>query len=257
MQDGEVKNKLSPAQISVMRHRVTEPPYFGKFWDHFDAGTYSCAACDTKLFDSSDKFDSKTGWPTFKKPINERDLQFKSVAGPDDKAEIRCRRCKSHLGYVIAGDTPYYRLNSVSLGFNPAIVAPIPAPVASDARPKKAPTTITETKGVSAHKSLAGIEIPPWNWQSLVGGIAVGIVLGALGAYLYARDVDAPPSETATSTPIVESLDGAGDPLPEDTTPPSEPVTIPDESAADTNAADPVSAPNTPTSTDIAASTTP
>ena len=113
MKASDIKNKLSPAQISVMRHKVTEPPYFGRFWDHFEKGTYRCAACDTVLFQSEEKCDLKTGWPTFKKPVSEKDLQFKSEPGPDDKVEIRCKKCKSHLGYAIPNDPPYSHVNSV------------------------------------------------------------------------------------------------------------------------------------------------
>jgi peptide-methionine (R)-S-oxide reductase len=167
MKDGEIKNKLSPAQVSVMLHRVTEPPYFGKFWDHFEAGTYRCAACDTALFSSDEKFDSRTGWPSFKKPIHERDLQFKSEAGPDDKVELRCKKCKGHLGYVISGETPYYRINSVCLQFEPRPVPPpTPAVAAVEEKPAAEKKTIIPAP---AMLEIEPVEVgTSWSTSSLI-----------------------------------------------------------------------------------------
>lgn len=192
MKDGEVKNKLSPAQISVMQHQVTEPPYFGKYWDHVETGRYRCAACDTPLFSSDDKFNSKTGWPSFKKPLSERDLQFKSEPGPDDKVEIRCKKCKSHLGYVIAGETPYYRINSVCLNFE-AIVTP-----AADSNTKslaavpvaQEPVTLLDTATPSTTRSSG----------SLISGIIIGVLVGAGATAYFMQPLPTLVPETATST---------------------------------------------------------
>jgi peptide-methionine (R)-S-oxide reductase len=199
MKDGEIKHKLSPAQVSVMQHRVTEPPYFGKYWDHFEKGIYRCAACDTALFSSEEKFDSKTGWPSFKKPLNERDLQFKSEAGPDDKVELRCKKCKSHLGYVIAGEVPYYRINSVCLLFEaaPPTVATIVDPLAKDPTAKKDSPTEQELPVIemdAEHDSS-------WSIPQILGGLVVGIILGVSATAWYSRDTTTPgPDTAATST---------------------------------------------------------
>lgn len=215
MKDGEIKHKLSPAQVSVMQHRVTEPPYFGKYWDHFEKGVYRCAACDTALFSSEDKFDSKTGWPSFKKPLNERDLQFKSEAGPDDKVELRCKKCKSHLGYVIAGDAPYYRINSVCLLFEaaPPEVATVIDSLAKDAVLKKEP---------SLENELPVIEMDPvrdtsWSIPQILGGLLVGIILGVGATAWYSRNPATPgPDTAATSTSEVATSTSETAPLDEE-----------------------------------------
>ncbi len=190
MKDGEIKHKLSPAQVSVMQHRVTEPPYFGKFWDHFEAGRYRCAACDTALFASEDKIDSKTGWPSFKKPLSERDLQFKGEPGPDDKVEIRCKKCKSHLGYVIAGDAPYYRINSVCLLFEASAKPTTPVP--SEVLPPP-PKVIEPALEIPA-------EIPSRGLGSLIAGILIGTLLGGAGTAYYMNMQTTPVPEAATTT---------------------------------------------------------
>ncbi len=198
MKDGEIKHKLSPAQVSVMQHRVTEPPYFGKFWDHFEAGRYRCAACDTALFSSDDKFDSKTGWPSFKKPLSERDLQFKGETGPDDKVEIRCKKCKSHLGYVIAGDNPYYRINSVCLIFEPTVVAPPAAALP----PTHTPAPVLPTKSDIALVPPEAETETSSKTMPLLVGLIVGLIAGTGGTY-YMMKTTLPltaPTETATTT---------------------------------------------------------
>jgi peptide-methionine (R)-S-oxide reductase len=214
MKDGEIKNKLSPAQVSVMLHRVTEPPYFGKFWDHFEAGTYRCAACDTALFSSDEKFDSRTGWPSFKKPIHERDLQFKSEAGPDDKVELRCKKCKGHLGYVISGETPYYRINSVCLQFEPR---PVPPPTPAVAAVEEKPAA--EKKTIIAAPAM--LEIEPvevgtsWSTSSLIVTLLVGLIAGALGMQLYmSKSMPGPSGEHATSTLEAATSTIESDPAP-------------------------------------------
>ena len=223
MKDGEIKHKLSPAQVSVMLHRVTEPPYFGKFWDHFEAGIYRCAACDTALFASEEKFDSKTGWPSFKRPINERDLQFKSEAGPDDKVELRCKKCKGHLGYVISGEQPYYRINSVCLIFEKKEVPPVPPTpaVAQISEEKKSPTKGTPAPVIAPETTQSPSVNPGWTTGSLIAASVISLIVGILGMYLYLTytplpsfpDTATSTPETATTTPETEATE------PADTTP--------------------------------------
>ena len=118
MDESGFKKKLTPEQYRVMRQKGTETPHTGKYWDHFKKGVYCCAACGSELFSSKDKFDAGTGWPAFRKPIDEKDLEFKQERSADRKVEIRCKRCKSHIGYVIAdGRGPQYQLNSIALDF--------------------------------------------------------------------------------------------------------------------------------------------
>lgn len=229
MKDGEIKNNLSPAQVSVMLHKVTEPPYFGRFWDHFEIGTYRCAACATSLFSSDEKFDSKTGWPSFKKPLNEKDLQFKSESGPDDKVEIRCKKCKSHLGYVIAGDAPYYRINSVCLVFEPRTAndSPVTVPILPKESPVVADVFASESESTQS-----------WSISSILVGALAGIVIGVGATMLYLSPAAAPvvsetasttselasstPSDTSTPETSTERTDTGADTVPAETAPESE-----------------------------------
>lgn len=124
MNDDVLKKKLNPEQYRVMRQKGTETAYSGLYWNMFERGTYRCAACAAELFSSKDKFDAQNGWPGFRKPIQEKKLEYKEEGGVEPKAEVRCATCKSHLGYVIGADQPHYVLNSVALQFEEALKIP-------------------------------------------------------------------------------------------------------------------------------------
>ena len=124
--DQEWRDQLTPEQYQVLRRKATEAPFTGEYDSVFDSGTYSCAACGTKLFDSTAKFDAHCGWPSFydAKPGT---VEFI----PDDshdmvRTEVVCATCGGHLGHVFEGEgygTPTdlrYCINSLSLKFDPA-----------------------------------------------------------------------------------------------------------------------------------------
>lgn len=120
---GNIKyRKLTPEEERVIVHKGTEPPFSGGFNDHFEPGTYTCKRCGSQLFESSTKFKSSCGWPSFDEQIKGTVERQPDVDGV--RTEIVCSNCQAHLGHVFLGEgfTPKntrYCVNSVSLDFMP------------------------------------------------------------------------------------------------------------------------------------------
>ena len=116
--------RLTPEQQAVLFDKATEAPFSGKLLHVTDDGMFVCANCGTQLFDSSAKYDSGCGWPSFDRAL------AGAVSYHDDKShgmvrtEVTCATCGGHLGHVFpdgptetTGDR--YCINSLSLDFNP------------------------------------------------------------------------------------------------------------------------------------------
>ena len=111
---------LSDDVYHVTRNAGTERPFSSPMCTHFEAGIYACACCDTLLFDSTEKFDSGTGWPSFTQPIKENAVAYYMDDSLDrSRVEITCNTCDAHLGHVFPdGPAPSklrYCVNALSL----------------------------------------------------------------------------------------------------------------------------------------------
>ena len=122
LSEAEWRKRLTPEQYHVLREAGTERAFAGRYTDNKADGVYDCAACGAPLFDSADKFDSGSGWPSFTQPITPE-----AVADHSDRShgmvrtETRCARCDSHQGHVFPDGPPptglRYCINSICLDF--------------------------------------------------------------------------------------------------------------------------------------------
>ena len=120
--ESEWKKQLTAEQYRVTREEGTEPPFKNAYFDNHEKGTYSCVACGLLLFNSTAKFESGTGWPSFYQPVTKNAVeQTKDESLGMVRNEVHCSRCGSHLGHVFDdGPIPTglrYCMNSTSLKF--------------------------------------------------------------------------------------------------------------------------------------------
>ena len=114
-------DELGPERYQILRKKGTERAFTGTYNLHNEKGAYQCGACKQTLFDSSAKFDSGCGWPSFDESIPGTVEYVRDKTHGMIRTEILCSNCGSHLGHVF-DDGPTatgqrYCVNSLSVDF--------------------------------------------------------------------------------------------------------------------------------------------
>lgn len=115
-------NDLTKEEAYILKHKGTERPYTGRFYDFYKKGTYTCKQCNSPLYASTAKFDSGCGWPSFDDEIGRAVTRQADADGR--RTEIICSNCGGHLGHVFEGEgftekNTRHCVNSLSMNFIP------------------------------------------------------------------------------------------------------------------------------------------
>jgi peptide-methionine (R)-S-oxide reductase len=99
--DEEWKEVLNPEEYRITRLAQTESPNSSGLCHLYEPGLYACVCCNTPLFDSSSKFESGSGWPSFTEPVKGNVVSYLADESHDmSRIEITCSTCDAHLGHV-------------------------------------------------------------------------------------------------------------------------------------------------------------
>jgi peptide-methionine (R)-S-oxide reductase len=115
-------NDLTPEEQHVIAEKGTERAFTGEYVNHKAKGIFICRRCNTPLYNSSDKFDSHCGWPSFDDEIPGAILRHTDISFGMKRVEITCANCGGHLGHVFDGErftekNTRHCVNSLSIRF--------------------------------------------------------------------------------------------------------------------------------------------
>ena len=118
--EGEWRERLSAEEYRITRGKGTERPFSSEMCGLFEPGLYACVCCDEPLFDSQEKFESGTGWPSFTQPVEPNAVAYHAdLSHGMSRIEATCNTCDAHLGHVFPDGPPpsglRYCINAAAL----------------------------------------------------------------------------------------------------------------------------------------------
>ena len=115
---------LTPEERFILKDKGTEDPFTGEYNNFYQEGIFICRACKSPLYDSSTKFNSGCGWPSFDDEIDGAIVRHEDLSAGKARTEICCAKCGGHLGHVFFGEKitekdTRHCVNSLSIQFKP------------------------------------------------------------------------------------------------------------------------------------------